>query len=256
MTMRRRTQGEELGRAGARGAAPRAERDAAVLEVHAEAVRRFCQSRLGSAADAEDALQDTFLRYLQRSDDEVRSPEAWLLPVAGRACHDVVRKRERTAHERLEEVGLELAGRRFEDGVLTASLLQEVLGRLRPRDAGLLRDLYVRGCTVEQVAGELGVPPSHVRVMAQRARHRAQRELANIGFERAPLGLVPWLLQWPRRVRARVGRLRGRLNAISRLAAEHMGQALSLSAPLFTVCAAVAAGSVGGAAAAAWPQAG
>jgi RNA polymerase sigma factor (sigma-70 family) len=248
MTMRRRTREEMVGRAEARGAALRSERDAAVLEAHGEAVRRFCQSRLGSAADAEDAVQDTFLRYLQRSDEEVRRPEAWLIAVARRACVDVVRKRERLAYEGLEEVGVELVGRRFEDGVLTASLLQEVLGRLRPRDAGLLRDLYVRGWTAEQVASELGVPAGHIRVMAQRARHRAQRELANIGFERAPLGLVPWLRQWPRRVRARVGRLRGRIDVISRLAAEHMGEALSLSAPLFTVCAAVAAGSVAAAA--------
>jgi RNA polymerase sigma factor (sigma-70 family) len=244
----RRTNRDALGPL-ARNAALRAEQDAAVLHAHAAMVRRFCRSRLGSAADSEDAVQDTFLRYLQRSEQEIRSPEAWLITVARRACQDVVRKRERAAHEELGAGGIELVGRRFEDGVVTASLLHQMLDRLKPRDACLLRDLYVRGSTVEQVASQMGVPASHVRVMAQRARLRAQRELANIGFERAPLGLVPWLLQWPRRARAKVSRLRARMDMISRVAVDHMGEALSVSAPLFTVCAAVAAGSVAAAAA-------
>src|ERR1700674_1751519 len=116
MTNGRRTNGDSLGPL-TRSGALRGERDAAVLQAHGEMVRRFCRSRLGSAADSEDAVQDTFLRYLQRSEQEIRTPEAWLITVARRACQDVVRKRERAAHETLEDGGIELVGRRFEDGV-------------------------------------------------------------------------------------------------------------------------------------------
>lgn len=47
---------------------------------------------LGSATDAEDVVQDAFLRWLQVSGDEVRSPKAYLSAVATRLCIDRLRE--------------------------------------------------------------------------------------------------------------------------------------------------------------------
>src|SRR3954447_5163856 len=39
---------------------------------------------LGSVADAEDILQETFLRWLQAADEEIRSPKAFLITITTR----------------------------------------------------------------------------------------------------------------------------------------------------------------------------
>src|SRR4051812_15026141 len=46
---------------------------------------------LGTVADAEDAVQDAYLRYHQHA-DEVESPEGWLVRTTTRLCIDRLRK--------------------------------------------------------------------------------------------------------------------------------------------------------------------
>src|SRR5258708_35213476 len=41
---------------------------------------------LGSVADAEDMLQETFIRWQQAGDDDIRSPRAFLVTIVSRLC--------------------------------------------------------------------------------------------------------------------------------------------------------------------------
>src|SRR5205809_5165703 len=41
---------------------------------------------LGSVADAEDMLQETFIRWQQAADDDIRSPRAFLVTIISRLC--------------------------------------------------------------------------------------------------------------------------------------------------------------------------
>src|SRR5205809_6098692 len=41
---------------------------------------------LGSVADAEDMLQETFIRWQQAADEEIRSPRAFLVTIISRLC--------------------------------------------------------------------------------------------------------------------------------------------------------------------------
>src|SRR6266478_4762695 len=41
---------------------------------------------LGTVADAEDMLQETFIRWQQTSDDDIRSPRAFLVTIISRLC--------------------------------------------------------------------------------------------------------------------------------------------------------------------------
>jgi RNA polymerase sigma-70 factor, ECF subfamily len=41
---------------------------------------------LGSVADAEDMLQETFIRWQQAADEEIRSPRAFLVTITSRLC--------------------------------------------------------------------------------------------------------------------------------------------------------------------------
>lgn len=61
---------------------------------HGDAVWRVCLMRLGSRADAQDAFQETFLKYATHDDDAVfqgaEHERAWLLRVASNHCVDVL----------------------------------------------------------------------------------------------------------------------------------------------------------------------
>jgi len=188
------------------------EGDTALLLANAGAVQRFCRAQLASDADVEDAVQDTFVRFLQRPDGEIRNPEAWLIAVARRACQDVIRKRQRSRQEELTDIPISAREPALEDAVLTGALVRELFKSLRRRDARLLEQLYVSGWSIEQVARELNVPNGHVRVMALRARRRAAHALEGMGAGRSVLGLAPWATTAWQRLGAQAAILRRRLH--------------------------------------------
>jgi RNA polymerase sigma factor (sigma-70 family) len=150
------------------------------LAEHLETLGRFCRSRTQSAADAEDAVQDTFLRFLQRSDStDVANMEAWLVRAASRACIDVNRRRGREA-SLVSKVCGQRSSHNPEEAIFTRAIVAELIRALSPADVWLLVRLYVCDWTPSQVAGAMGVVPGTVRAMAFRARRRAQRALAGL----------------------------------------------------------------------------
>ncbi|WEK12387.1 MAG: RNA polymerase sigma factor SigJ [Candidatus Microbacterium phytovorans] len=139
---------------------------------------------LGTRADAEDAVQEAFTRWLRLSDEErgaVRAPGAWLLRVTGRVCLDVWgsarRRRELYVGEWLPEplpVHADAAdddpAERVEraDSVSTALLL--VLETLTPaeRVAFVLHDVFAVSFT--EIADVVGRTPAACRQLAASAR--------------------------------------------------------------------------------------
>lgn len=74
--------------------------DVATLDTHRTALVGHCYRMLGSAADAEDAVQETMLRAWQRQDqyDPARGSERnWLYGIATHASIDLARRAERRA---------------------------------------------------------------------------------------------------------------------------------------------------------------
>jgi len=57
---------------------------------------------LGSRADAEDAVQDTFVKWRTAEQDEIANPAAWLMTTCTRRCIDLLRAAHRT---RVDYVG-------------------------------------------------------------------------------------------------------------------------------------------------------
>jgi len=66
------------------------------LERHRERLRLIAYRMLGSAAEAEDVVQDALLRFQSATD--IETPEAWLVTVVTRLCLD----RLKSAHARRE----------------------------------------------------------------------------------------------------------------------------------------------------------
>ena len=133
---------------------------------------------LGSVTDAEDAVQDAFVR-LQAAED-VKSPEGFLIRTTTRLCIDrlrAVRRRKEYVGPWVPEPVDTRDGAR--DSALAESLTQAfllMLERLSPdeRAAFLLRTVF--DYEYAQIAEVLGKSEVHVRQIVSRARHRLEHD--------------------------------------------------------------------------------
>jgi RNA polymerase sigma-70 factor (ECF subfamily) len=140
---------------------------------------------LGSMADAEDILQEAWLRWSDAGREDVRVPAAFLRRVVTRLCLDHLK----SARVRREEyVGPWLPDPLVEqDEVEDVTLpLMLALERLSPleRAAFLLHDVF--GESFDDVADSLGREPAACRQLASRARDhvRAERPRFPVDHER------------------------------------------------------------------------
>lgn len=144
---------------------------AASFEPFRPKLRRVAYRMLGSVADAEDVVQDAFLRWLDADRSEIATPEAYLVRVITRLCLDVLksarRRRETYIGPWLPEPVVE-AEADFDDDVTLPLLV--ALERLSPleRAAFLLHDVF--GMPFEEVAASIGRDTPATRQLAARAR--------------------------------------------------------------------------------------
>ncbi|KOG27785.1 sigma-70 family RNA polymerase sigma factor [Streptomyces resistomycificus] len=140
---------------------------------------------LGSAADAEDAVQDTFLRWQATDRERVEVPEAWLTKVVTNLCLDRLRsaqvRHERAAGAWLPEPLLEgdpMLGPAdtFEQRESVSLAVLTLLERLSPveRAVYVLREAFSYGHA--EIAGILDITESASQQHAHRARIRVAAE--------------------------------------------------------------------------------
>jgi RNA polymerase sigma-70 factor (ECF subfamily) len=130
---------------------------------------RVAYRMLGSVADAEDVVQEAFIRWLGTDRSQVVQPEAFLRRTVTRLCLDQLksarRKRESYVGEWLPEPVVEEDA--DEDVTLPLMLALERLSPLE-RAAFLLHDVF--GVGFEEIAGTLDRDPAACRQLAARAR--------------------------------------------------------------------------------------
>lgn len=136
---------------------------------------------LGSRADAEDAVQDAYLRWHQCSGERIDSAEAWLVATTSRLAIDRLR---RLRTERTHSVGQSLPDPPLSpspdyrlslaDDLSLASLM--LLERLAPeeRAAFLLHDVFDVG--YDQIAAVIERSEAATRQVVHRARRRVRSE--------------------------------------------------------------------------------
>lgn len=130
---------------------------------------RIAYRMLGSVADAEDVVQDAFVRWLGTDRAEVREPEAYLRRVVTRLCLDQLKsaraRRETYVGPWLPEPVVE--DEDVDDVTLPLMLALERLSPLE-RAAFLLHDVF--GLGFEEIAETIGRDPAACRQLASRAR--------------------------------------------------------------------------------------
>ncbi|MGV0849837.1 RNA polymerase sigma factor SigI [Mycolicibacterium phlei] len=131
---------------------------------------------LGDIGEAEDVVQETFLRLARAEAGEIADVRAWLTVTASRLCLDQIRsarmRYEQPGDDRLQNVRApqpEPADRVTLDDEVSTALL-EVLRRLTPaqRVAFVLHDVF--GMPFAEIAETVGRPVGTCRQLARRAR--------------------------------------------------------------------------------------
>ncbi|HEY4371001.1 MAG TPA: RNA polymerase sigma-70 factor [Burkholderiales bacterium] len=167
---------------------------AAAFNAHRSRLFGVAYRMLGSRAEAEDVLQDAYLRWHAARAEEIRSPEAWLVTVTTRLSIDRLRelKTEREHYpgawlpEPLVEPETDETPERlleFSSDVSTAFLL--VLERLGPeeRAAFLLREVF--DIDYVEVAQMLGKSQATCRQLVHRAKERVRQNRPRFEVSRA-----------------------------------------------------------------------
>ena len=132
----------------------------------------MCLTMLGSAADAEDAVADTFLKYIDggRTFADEEHKKAWLLRVAVNRCHDIRRFSSRCAVIGEEELSRCCAPE-------TDTEVIEAVMRLPEKYKSVIYLFYIAGYKTQEIASILSVSPSAVRKRLQYGRERLRLEL-------------------------------------------------------------------------------
>jgi RNA polymerase sigma-70 factor, ECF subfamily len=156
--------------------APGAKEDAAArFDPLRPMLLRVAYRMLGSVADAEDVVQEAFLRWFNADRNAVREPEAFLRRVVTRLCLDQLKsarhRRETYIGPWLPEPVVEAAEEEIDDVRLPLLLALERLSPLE-RAAFLLHDVF--GVGFDEIAETIGREPAACRQLASRARSRVR----------------------------------------------------------------------------------
>lgn len=160
--------------------------DGLVLELfqaHADGVFRLAMLMLGRSADAEDVVQDTFLRLLRHLSDKRPLPNArgWIYTVAAHACRDRQRATRRWLPW-LAERDLRTSSD-LPDAADRSEPIRTALRRLSSRDR-LLVALRAEGLSYSDIGAAVGLRVTSVGRILARALERLARELDALGARR------------------------------------------------------------------------
>ena len=135
---------------------------------------RICVVMLGNEADAEDAVQDTFCRYLERAGDfhDKEHEKAWLIKVAQNRCRDMLR-----FHLRHPKIDIAEITASYEDPEYS-EVLAELIGLpLAVKSVVYLH--YIEGYKLAEIAQILNISVNAVKKRLQRGRELLRLKLGD-----------------------------------------------------------------------------
>jgi RNA polymerase sigma-70 factor, ECF subfamily len=153
------------------------------FEQHRARLLAVAYRMLGSRAEADDAVQEAWLRLSQTDASTVGNLGGWLTTVVGRVCLDMLRSRTARREEPLDDQVPEPATSRRdeadpeEEALMTESVglaMLVVLDTLRPAErlAFVLHDMFA--VPFDEIGSILGRSPNAAKQLASRARQRVQ----------------------------------------------------------------------------------
>ena len=142
----------------------------------------FLESRLGSRADAEDLLQDAFIKGLERGRqlDDPDSAVAWFYRLLRNALTDWYRRRgaRERAHARFvarEDTVEDPPDAELFDAVCRCAV--DLAPTLKPEYADVLQRVELDGLAVKDYAAAVGISPNNAAVRLHRAREALRKRV-------------------------------------------------------------------------------
>lgn len=126
---------------------------------------RICVVMLGNEADAQDAVQDTICRYLERTKKfrDSEHEKAWLIKVAQNRCIDMQRFRFRHPQVELSEITASYESPEYSD------VLAQLIALPAPVKAAVYL-YYIEGYKTAEVSEIMGISVNAVKKRLQRGR--------------------------------------------------------------------------------------
>jgi RNA polymerase sigma factor (sigma-70 family) len=166
---------------------PAADFPAHGFEEHRAHLRSVAYRMLGSLNEADDAVQEAWLRLSRADAGDVRDLRAWLTTVVSRVCLDMLRSRASRREDSLDVHVPDPIVTRVDDDPAEHALLADsvgiallvVLDTLPPSErlAFVLHDVFA--VPFEQIGPILDRSPGAAKQLASRARHRLRAAPAN-----------------------------------------------------------------------------
>ena len=173
------------------------------FEEHRAHLRSVAYRMLGSLNEAEDAVQESWLRLSRADTGDVRDLRAWLTTVVSRVCLDMLRSRATRREDSLDVHVPDPVVTRVDDDPAEHALLADsvgiallvVLDTLPPAErlAFVLHDVFA--VPFEQIGPILDRSPAAAKQLASRARHRLRTVPAHPGATPADGGQAG--ASWP-----------------------------------------------------------
>lgn len=147
---------------------PDAER---VINEYGDSIYRLCSVMLKNTFDAQDAVQECFLKYITKAPNfnDSEHEKAWLIRVAANVCKDMMRKRRRLSPVSPDEI------RNLGKSKDNAQILG-LLVSLEEKYRIVIHLHYVEGYKTGELSAMLGISEAAVKKRLQRGRE-ALREL-------------------------------------------------------------------------------
>ena len=147
-----------------------------LISEHENALLRAAAAILGDIQEAEDAVQDTFLKYLEKrpSFRDGNHARAWLLKVTANGCLSRLRDQKRHPTAPLLEA--------YPAPTTEHRELMEAVMDLPPHERAVIHLHYYEGYSTEEIARMLGCRPGTVRSRLSRSRETLRLRLKGAEF--------------------------------------------------------------------------
>lgn len=150
------------------------------LLAHRRELSSFLERRVGNRADAEDILQQAFVKGVEHADEirEGESTVAWFYRVLRNAVIDHYRRRG-AANRALESFANEVEREEpaMETHAVVCSCVKHLATTLEPSYADAIQRIEVEGTSVKDYAQAVGITANNAAVRVHRAREALRKQV-------------------------------------------------------------------------------
>lgn len=146
-----------------------------IVHTYSNMLYRICIVMLGNEADAEDAVQDTFCKYLEWNKEftDKEHEKAWMITVATNRCRDMQRMRLRHPKVNLEKVTTSYEAPDYNE------IIAELI-KLPPSIKSVVYLHYIEGYKLTEVSEMMGISSNAVKKRLQRGRKMLKLKLEDL----------------------------------------------------------------------------